>query len=109
MSSLRCVAGLEWMLSDLSCGNDVEDELELGLEEPVVNPGTTSGTNLSVLHRILCHFGLAWFSNAGMLVLTGTKLSVLHRILCHFWQAWFPNAGMLVLRRRTVAGLDEES
>ena len=50
MSSLRILAGLEEIL-DESCGNDVEDELALELEELVVNPGTTIGTKCSILDR----------------------------------------------------------
>ena len=41
VSSLRCAAGLEGFSPDVSCGNDVEDELALELEEPVANPGGT--------------------------------------------------------------------
>ena len=48
-SSLRSVAGLEDVL-DESCGIGVEDEL---VPEMDGNPGTTRGTNLSVLHMIL--------------------------------------------------------
>ena len=42
--SLRVVAGLGEVSSDVSCGNDVEDVLALELEEPVDNPETTIGT-----------------------------------------------------------------
>ena len=35
---------------DKSCGNDVEDELAIELDD---NPGTTTGTKFSVLHRII--------------------------------------------------------
>ena len=41
-------AGLEEVL-DESCRNDVED-VSLELEEPVDNPGTTTGPTFSVLH-----------------------------------------------------------
>ena len=44
VSSLRSLAGLGEVL-DESCGNDVEDELALELDD---NPGTT-GTKSSVL------------------------------------------------------------
>ena len=46
--SLRSVAGLEHVL-DESCGGGVEDELAPELDD---NPGTTSGTKLSVLHKV---------------------------------------------------------
>ena len=36
MSSLRCVTGVEGILSGVSCGNDVEDELALEHDD---NPG----------------------------------------------------------------------
>ena len=52
MSSLRNLAGLGEVL-DESCGNDEEDELQLELED---NLGTTTGTKISVLHRILFPF-----------------------------------------------------
>ena len=48
-SSLRTPAGLEEVL-DESCGGDAEDELAPELDD---NPGTTTGTKFSVLHRIL--------------------------------------------------------
>ena len=44
--------------SDLSCVEDVTDVLELELEEPVDNPGTTIGTKFCVLHWMLSHLGL---------------------------------------------------
>ena len=50
--SLRVVAGLDEESSDVSCGNYVGDVLALELEEPVDNPGTTTSTNFSVLHKI---------------------------------------------------------
>ena len=50
-SSLRKLAGLEEVL-EASCGNDVEDELALELDD---NPRTTTSTTFSVLHRILSH------------------------------------------------------
>ena len=46
-SSLRFLAGLEDAL-DESCGSDIEDELVPELDD---NPGTTRGTNISVLHK----------------------------------------------------------
>ena len=42
-------------LLDESCGGDVEDET---LQELADNPGTTRGTKLSVLQRILFTFGV---------------------------------------------------
>ena len=48
-SSLRCVAGPEWTPPEMSCGNDVEDELALELEEPVDIPGTITSTKLAVV------------------------------------------------------------
>ena len=42
-------AGVDEESSDESCGHDVEDVLALELEEPVDNPGTTIGTEFSVL------------------------------------------------------------
>ena len=53
VSSLRVVAGLDEVSSDVSCGDDVEDVLALELEEPVDSPRTQIGTNSSVLHWIL--------------------------------------------------------
>ena len=35
---------------EVSCGNDVMDELALELEKPVDIPGATTGTKISVLH-----------------------------------------------------------
>ena len=55
VSSLRCIAGLGEIPPDVSCGNDVEDELVLELEEPV-DPGTTISTKFSLLHRIILPF-----------------------------------------------------
>ena len=52
-SSIRTLAGLEEVL-DESCGNDVEDELALGLDD---NPGTATGTKISVLQKILLFNG----------------------------------------------------
>ena len=54
--SLRIVAGLDEVSSDVSCSNDVEDVLALKLEEPVDNPGTAIGKKCSVLHRIILSF-----------------------------------------------------
>ena len=51
VTSLTCWTG--GIPPDVSCGNDVEDELALELEEPVDNPGATIGTKCSVLHRII--------------------------------------------------------
>ena len=51
MSSLRKLAGVE-VAHDESCGNDVEDELELVLED---NPGTTGTNFLSCAE--FSHFG----------------------------------------------------
>ena len=48
-SSHRGLAGLGEVLAE-SCGNDVEDELALELDD---NPGTTIGTTFSVMHRII--------------------------------------------------------
>ena len=60
VSSVRCVAGLEGILSDVSCGNDLGDELALELENPVANPGAAIGTKFFVLLRIIWpFFGLA--------------------------------------------------
>ena len=50
---LRVVGGLDEELSVVSCGNDVRDVLAVELEEPVKNPGTTSGTSFSVLHWVI--------------------------------------------------------
>ena len=48
---LRVVAGLGVKSSVAnSCGTDVEDVLVVELEELVDHPGTTSGTQFSVLH-----------------------------------------------------------
>ena len=44
------------MPPDVSCENDVEDELALELEEPVGNPATTMATEFTVLHRIIFPF-----------------------------------------------------
>ena len=55
VSSLRCIAGLGEIPPDVSCGNDVEVELVLELEEPV-DPGTTISTKFSLLHRIILPF-----------------------------------------------------
>ena len=52
VSSLRVVAGLDAVSSDVSCCNDVEDVLALELEELVDNPGTTIGTKFSVWHWV---------------------------------------------------------
>ena len=51
--SFRCVAGLEGIPREVSCGNDAKDEPALELEAPVDNPGTTIGKKFSVLHWIL--------------------------------------------------------
>ena len=40
------VAGLERIPSDVSCGNDVENELALELKVPVDCPGTTTSTKV---------------------------------------------------------------
>ena len=60
VSSLRSLAGLGEVL-DESCGNDVEDELAIELDD---NAGTTTGTTFSVLHRIIVPLWLlttGWF------------------------------------------------
>ena len=42
----------------MSCGGDVGDILEVELDEPVVNPGTTTGTVLGDALDFSCRF---WF------------------------------------------------
>ena len=66
VTSLYCWTGE--IPPDVSCGNDVEDELALELEDPVDNPGATKGTKFSVLHRICPSLGQLWFLTAGPLV-----------------------------------------
>ena len=69
-SSLRKLAGLENVLIE-SCGDDVEDELVLELDD---NPGTTTGTTFSVLKRnVLPIFLRMWLLTTGPL----TGVSVL--------------------------------
>ena len=59
VSSLRIVAGLDEVSSNVSCNNDV---LALELEEPVFNLGTSIGTKFSVLHWVLLPVGgQMWF------------------------------------------------
>ena len=60
--SLRYRAGL---VEDKSCNVNVEDEL---LPEWADNPGTTSGTKLSVLHIIVFLCGQPWFLTADPLM-----------------------------------------
>ena len=50
------VAGPDVESSVKSCGNDVGDVLAVELEEQVDNPGTTIGTQFSVLRCIFCRF-----------------------------------------------------
>ena len=68
VSSLRCVAGLEGISPDASCGNDMEDELVLEVEELFATPGTTVGKTSSVLQTIILPFGVScdfWRQNHG--------------------------------------------
>ena len=62
VSSLRNLAGLRELL-DESCGNDVEDELALELDD---NPGKTMGTNFSVFaQNSVPIIGQMWLLTSG--------------------------------------------
>ena len=64
-SSLRSVSGL---VDDVSCNDDVEDELVPELDD---NPRTTRGTKLSVLHLYICissPLGQPWLLSADPLI-----------------------------------------
>ena len=60
MSSLRNLAGLGEILDEY-CGNDVEDELAVELDD---NPGTITGTKFSVCTGLFfTFFGQMWLLN----------------------------------------------
>ena len=62
VSSLRFAAGLHEVSSYVSCGNDVEDERALELEEPVANSGTTNRHEVfRTAQNFVGHFGQLWF------------------------------------------------
>ena len=86
----------------MSCGNDVEDELALALEEPVANPGATIGTIFSVLHKMFCHLWLAvfldhWPTHLNIRVLH-EELKVVSENCCFLYVCTLPLAVITVVR-----------